>query len=96
MPFKEEVARLIEAEFHQLSFRKPSNGMYQNMVDAIEKPLIECVMRACKGNQSRAADVMGINRNTLRKKMREHNFLLIDFVVDDGKFYRQSERTNYS
>jgi Fis family transcriptional regulator len=39
---------------------------------AVEKPLLEVVMQQAGGNQSRAAEWLGINRNTLRKKLLEH------------------------
>jgi len=42
------------------------------MVGLVEKPLLRAVMRETKGNQVRAAQILGINRNTLRKKLKEH------------------------
>ena len=42
------------------------------MVGLVEKPLLRAVMRETKGNQVRAAQLLGINRNTLRKKLKEH------------------------
>ena len=42
------------------------------MVGLVEKPLLRVVMRETKGNQVRAAQLLGINRNTLRKKLKEH------------------------
>jgi two-component system, NtrC family, nitrogen regulation response regulator GlnG len=42
------------------------------MVGLVEKPLLRSVMRETKGNQVRAAQLLGINRNTLRKKLKEH------------------------
>jgi two-component system, NtrC family, nitrogen regulation response regulator GlnG len=47
--------------------------LYELMVGLIEKPLLRAVMRETKGNQVRAAQLLGINRNTLRKKLREHD-----------------------
>jgi Fis family transcriptional regulator len=42
------------------------------VVSAVEKPLLAYILDRAEGNQTRAADMLGINRNTLRKKMREH------------------------
>ena len=41
-------------------------------MNAVEKPLLEVVMRQADGNQSKAADWLGINRNTLRRKLADH------------------------
>jgi Fis family transcriptional regulator, factor for inversion stimulation protein len=43
------------------------------VMNCVEKPLIETVMHHADGNQTRAADLLGINRNTLRKKILEHD-----------------------
>ena len=49
-----------------------SANLHALMVGLVEKPLLRAVMRETKGNQVRAAQLLGINRNTLRKKLREH------------------------
>lgn len=49
----------------------PSDGLYQRILPEVEKPLIELTLKATDGNQVQAARVLGINRNTLRKKIRE-------------------------
>ena len=46
--------------------------MYEMVIRNVEKPLIEVVLAHAEGNQSVAADLLGINRNTLRKKMQVH------------------------
>ena len=49
------------------------NGhLHDLIIDAIEKPLIKLVLKEMQGNQTRAANILGLNRNTLRKKIREH------------------------
>jgi Fis family transcriptional regulator len=45
------------------------------IMNAVEKPLLEVVMRQADGNQSKAADWLGINRNTLRRKLADHKLL---------------------
>ena len=45
------------------------------MVRVVEKPLLEVVMSHAEYNQSRAAEWLGLNRNTLRKKLLEHKLI---------------------
>lgn len=49
--------------------------MYAMVLHAMEKPLLEVVMERTGGNQSRAAEWLGLNRNTLRKKLQEYQLL---------------------
>ena len=49
----------------------PPNGLYDGALREVERPLIELTLEATRGNQVRAAELLGINRNTLRKKIRE-------------------------
>lgn len=49
----------------------PPPGLYGRVLPLIEKPLIEMTLRATAGNQLKAAHVLGLNRNTLRKKIKE-------------------------
>lgn len=50
-------------------------GLYDRVLQQVERPLLEQVMQQCQGNQLKAAAMLGINRNTLRKKLRRHNLL---------------------
>lgn len=45
------------------------NGLYNIVLEQVEKPLIELTLSTCLGNQVRAAQLLGINRNTLKKKI---------------------------
>lgn len=58
--------------FRDLDGEQPSCGMYDMVMDCVEKPLIEMVLEHVGGNQTHAAEMLGINRNTLRKKMLQH------------------------
>jgi DNA-binding protein Fis len=52
--------------------RHSAANLHGLMVGLVEKPLLRAVMRETRGNQVRAAQLLGINRNTLRKKLKEH------------------------
>jgi len=51
---------------------QPPPGLYNRVLREIEKPLLQVALKAVSGNQKKAAEVLGINRNTLRKKLNEH------------------------
>jgi len=52
---------------------QPPHAVYDMVIQCIEKPMIEYVLNHAGGNQSKAAEILGLNRNTLRKKMQQHN-----------------------
>lgn len=60
--------------FSDLRGVEPS-GMHAMLIQAVERPLLEVVMQRAGGNQSRAAGWLGMNRNTLRKKLADHGLL---------------------
>ena len=64
----------LQAYFNDLGGETPV-GVYDMVLRLVEKPLLEVVMAQADGNQSRAADWLGLNRNTLRKKLVEHQLL---------------------
>ena len=71
----EEVVRTsLESYFRDLKGTEPDN-LHDMMVRVMEKPLLEVVMHRAEGKQSRAADWLGLNRNTLRKKLLEHKLI---------------------
>jgi len=51
--------------------RLPAIGLYDRVIKQVEKPLITLTLQATRGNQVKAAEVLGVNRNTLRKKIKE-------------------------
>ena len=55
----------------------PAAGLYQRVLREVERPLITLTLQATQGNQIRAAEVLGLNRNTLRKKIRQLNIPIV-------------------
>ncbi|WP_298853590.1 helix-turn-helix domain-containing protein, partial [uncultured Sphingomonas sp.] len=51
----------------------PPDGLYERILAEIEPPLLRAAMAAARGNQLRAARLLGLNRNTLRKKLSDHD-----------------------
>ena len=70
----ESVRRNVQDYFKHLDGTAPA-GVYDMLIRAVEKPLLEVVMAQAGHNQSKAADWLGLNRNTLRKKLGEHGLL---------------------
>jgi Fis family transcriptional regulator len=71
-----EVARYVRQAlgdyFTDLDGEDPSCAVYDMVINCVEKPLIETVLHHAGGNQTRAAELLGLNRNTLRKKIQAH------------------------
>lgn len=65
------VRRAIDGYFRDLDGEKPCH-VYDMVINSVEKPLLESVLHRVRGNQTHAAEMLGINRNTLRKKMKEY------------------------
>lgn len=61
----------LEQYFKDLRGAEP-HSMHEMILAAVEKPLLDVVMQQADGNQSRAAEWLGINRNTLRRKLLQH------------------------
>lgn len=51
----------------------PIDNVYNLVIGEVEKPLIEETIKYCNGNQSRASELLGLSRGTLRKKMKQYN-----------------------
>ena len=71
---EECVRASLEGYFRDLRGTEPDR-MYEMLVKVVEKPLLEVVMAQADQNQSKAAEWLGLNRNTLRKKLIEHRLL---------------------
>ena len=65
------VRRAIDGYFKDLDGER-ARGVYDMVINCVEKPLLESVLTRVSGNQTHAAQMLGINRNTLRKKMKAH------------------------
>ncbi len=66
------VKHSIRRYLYELDGTQP-NDMYDLVLRQIERPLFEAILEHTKGNQSRAAELLGLNRGTLRKKLRSYN-----------------------
>ncbi|MEA3194093.1 MAG: Fis family transcriptional regulator, factor for inversion stimulation protein [Betaproteobacteria bacterium] len=64
------VKRSLERYFKDMDGEKPTS-IYEMVLKNIEKPMIEMVLGKAAGNQSLAAEMLGVTRNTLRKKMQQ-------------------------
>ena len=71
---EECVRQSLLRYFQDLEGETPVD-MYDMLVHLVEKPLLEVVMSQAEGNQSRASEWLGLNRNTLRKKLLQHQLL---------------------
>ncbi len=79
-----KISRSVELHlshyFRSLGHSLPAPGLYQTVLREVEVPLINMTLSLCNGNQIKAANLLGINRNTLRKKIKDY-----DLVVTRGK-----------
>ncbi|HXV24104.1 MAG TPA: nitrogen regulation protein NR(I) [Alphaproteobacteria bacterium] len=67
----EAVERHLKGYFAAHRDGIPAAGLYERVLREIERPLLQLSLAATRGNQIRAAELLGLNRNTLRKKVRE-------------------------
>ncbi|MBK8889484.1 MAG: Fis family transcriptional regulator [Dechloromonas sp.] len=68
------VTDSLEQYFRDLDGEKPS-AIHDMVLKSVEKPMLQVVLAKAGGNQTLAAEMLGINRNTLRKKLTEHQLL---------------------
>ena len=52
---------------------QPPHAIYDMVLSCVEKPMLEFILNKVGGNQSKASEMLGLNRNTLRKKMAEYH-----------------------
>ena len=65
------VDRHLQSLFAAHGDRLPPDGMYDRVISEVERPLLALALGATRGNQLRAARLLGLNRNTLRKKIKD-------------------------
>jgi Fis family transcriptional regulator len=68
------VKKTLNRYFRDLDGQRP-RAIYDMVLRCVEKPLLEVVMKQADGNQTLAADMLGINRNTLRRKLNDYDLL---------------------
>jgi Fis family transcriptional regulator, factor for inversion stimulation protein len=66
------VRGALESYFKDLD-GEPPHAVYDMLLACVEKPMLEYVLNHANGNQSKAAEILGLNRNTLRKKLKQYN-----------------------
>ena len=69
-----QVSKSMKRYFKELDGERASD-IYNMVLKEVELPLLEIVMRECNDNQSKASQILGINRGTLRTKLKEHKLL---------------------
>jgi Fis family transcriptional regulator len=72
LPLRAQTAAALETYFNHLNGDKPAY-LYDLVLREVEEPLFRAVLDYVAGNQSRAAEVLGMNRGTLRKKLRQYS-----------------------
>ena len=70
-PLSNAVQNSVQRYFRQLNGEEVT-GIYDMVLQETERPLLKVIMSETKGNQTRAAKILGINRNTLRKKLARY------------------------
>ncbi|MEA5446060.1 DNA-binding transcriptional regulator Fis [Gammaproteobacteria bacterium AB-CW1] len=73
-PLCQAIDQALERYFQDLDGTAP-NDLYAMVMQQVEQPLLRRVLSYTDGNQSRAAEILGINRTTLRKKLRTHGLI---------------------
>jgi Fis family transcriptional regulator len=73
IPLRDHAEDALQKYFESLNGHRPA-ALYDLVMREVEEPLFRAVMDYAEGNQSRAAVILGINRGTLRKKLREFGF----------------------
>jgi len=70
-----ETTKVTVKEYLQLLGDQDPSYLYRQIIDEVEKPLLEALMEHTNGNQSRTATYLGINRATLRSKLKRHSLI---------------------
>lgn len=73
-PLAQAVTTALEKYFTELN-GESANDVYDMVISCVERPMLQVVMVQAANNQTMAAQILGINRNTLRKKLADHGLL---------------------
>ncbi len=68
------ISNELDAYFKNLDGEQPK-ALYNLIIEQVERPLLEIVMKQINNNQTQASELLGINRGTLRKKLKQYNLL---------------------
>ncbi len=74
VPLRDHAEAALGAYFERLNGHRPA-GLYALVMREVEEPLFRAVMRYAEGNQCRAAEILGINRGTLRRKLEDYDLV---------------------
>jgi Fis family transcriptional regulator len=72
VPLSGTIKSMLEDYFNDLDGTPPAD-LYQMVLQEMEQPLLETVLHYTRGNQSKAAVLLGLNRGTLRKKLKQYD-----------------------
>jgi len=73
-PLRESVSRAVQHYLSQVEVEQISE-LYEMVLAEVEIPLLEAVMQSTRSNQTRASQMLGLNRGTLRKKLKQYGML---------------------
>lgn len=73
-PLRKHTEEALDTYFESLNGDRPGD-LYDLVLGEVEQPLFKAVMEYTRGNQSQAAGILGINRGTLRKKLKAYSLL---------------------
>ena len=84
--FSLSVEKQLKLYFENLKGELPASGFFNRIIKEVERPLIKLTLDSTEGNQIKAADILGINRNTLRKKIKDLEIKIIKRAKIDKYF----------
>ena len=74
MSLRDAVNQSLVTYFDQMGDEMPT-GMYEMVISEVERPLLSHVMQQAQNNQCKAAQMLGLNRGTLRKKLKHYQLI---------------------
>lgn len=72
---RQAVERAMDRYFEDLGKDDLVRNLYEVVLSEVEAPLLQAVLKNTEGNQSKASTMLGLNRGTLRKKMKQYGLL---------------------